>query len=542
MKKTLTTITLTGLAVSAIANPMSDKTETIPLANVNINLPTGGAKPLAKIDTAKNSSVESITQNKNREIGVLPIPHDEKESKSQNTVDSSNVEVKNVSEKKSVAENIEVKDKSNIKIKTSDIKKKNSIDSNKSISKSANTVVPSNQDKSILVEKNTNQINSDEEIKKEENVKAEQPTIDKKSAVLSQNNKNLPKIIEEPQVLAPVTPNNLSVETKDVTTVLTLEKKETINHVVEKEISSDTKNNIEKNIKKTTKDPIVKKETSKKISAVKKKTTNVSNPKVIVKTPVIKSNGLDLVKKDNEHILDSNDITSNVFYNPHTKQFLVKMEHKAGYSFRHSDFSNILHLEGGNSSETPILLNWTNSTLDKMIIIKSSVNENGEYIINVPQSQGKCEAFYVTYKLINDKTSITQSIILDHEGNPSVEMDRKCRLPNVQQKESIHHTKSGFVVSTNWNNLSDSIKKPVKFSSIISKDGQEVTPTDLRYIILSEDFTNFYYSVGVPNRVTSLGTTFTQSIPSVGNHYFTSLFLNDDGKQQLNTIKRYINP
>ena len=210
------------------------------------------------------------------------------------------------------------------------------------------------------------------------------------------------------------------------------------------------------------------------------------------------------------------------------------------FDFRTSDFANALQAEGKISASTPILFSLVNSKLDTVEIIKSSVNPDGEYLFKLPKSQGKCEAFYVTYKLANDIASSTKSIILDSNGNPSSEMDRNCSTPKAITKDDVSYTKNKYIVSTNWNNIQPNIHKPVLFSSIISKEGEDILTSSLRYIIVSEDFKNFYYSVGVNNKSPILGTVFSQPIHSSGMHFFTAVFNNDKGGFDLSTSKKYI--
>ena len=103
MKKTLTSLTLSSIAAVAVANPIP-KNDTAPssnsvsntISNVNINLPTGGAKPLAKIESSQSVIQDKDLDNskkKNQELDILPLTIN-------NTSINASSNVKNVKETK----------------------------------------------------------------------------------------------------------------------------------------------------------------------------------------------------------------------------------------------------------------------------------------------------------------------------------------------------------------------------------------------------------------------------------------------------------
>ena len=293
---------------------------------------------------------------------------------------------------------------------------------------------------------------------------------------------------------APVVSKTVSPETKDVKTEVTLEKKEIINKVqkvnkiiptsnttpvvlIKEDIKEDNvdvdvdivKDSTELNNKtdlnnvdtqysavvspNVDKNKSLKNDTKEKSKQIKKK-TSIKKVNVVPAVSPVKSiqnstpnsvKTINFTKEPATYVMSSKDIKLDVLYNSMSNEYLVKFEHKNGIDFRTSDFANALQAEGKISASTPILFSLVNSKLDTIEIIKSSVNPDGEYLFKLPQSQGKCEAFYVTYKLANDIASSTKSIILDSNGNPSSEMDRNCSTPKAITKDDVSYTKNKYI-------------------------------------------------------------------------------------------------
>lgn len=596
MKKTLTTLTLSSIAAVAVANPTT-KSEPAPLANININIPTNGAKPLAKIEPTQSSSgVENNSKKKNQELDILPLPsipaaisesspkddqkiknEIKKENKSEVKLDKNNIKQDIVSEKNG-KEN--PKKEPNITNSASSLPQNNKPEVNKE-AKEKNATVHKNLDS------NQKSIPSSTLELKKENL---QDKNLKEANTLSNSHENTKSSTDLSKNRTAIIGKKVSNETKDVKTEVTLEKKEVINNVQQVNklplstdaplenkkdalvTNSDINNNNNNigNISKDSKDidkqnlshtsdnskdtktnssttyksdndslkSIKKKPAPKKVKVIPKYEKTLKTTKTLSQPSLV----VDIKRTPDAYVLSNKDINVDVLHNPSTKEFLVKFEHKQGNNFRDSDFANALFTEGKESSMTPLLFTWINSKLDKIEIIKSPVNSNGEYLFQLPQSVGKCEAFYVTYKLVSDTASLTKSIILDANGNPSSEMDRKCKIPQPAAKEDVAYTKNQYLVSTNWQDTNVSVNKPIRFSSLISKEGADITTDSLRYVIVSEDFSKFYYSVGVINKSAILGTVFSQPIHSSGTHFFTAIFNNENGGFELATSKRYINP
>ena len=589
MKKTLTSLTLTSIAAVAIANP-TPKVEpatssSSPIANVNINLPTGGAKPLAKIEQQKTKEDIKTVRNKNQELEVLPLPS---VSPSISTVDTKQEVVKEKIEAVTKPSGKEVLVKTTEK--TSTVKSEIKTDA-KTITQENSKKVTETKTAPVQVAPVINK-NIKEEVKPA-SAKATPPVTAASTTnaepIADKNNgnkalakkevvKTAPVKTAPVKVIAPVVATVIPTETKDVKTEVTLEKKEVINNIqtvekvtpapvnevkekirsaesdirktrdipkdtVKPDVKPDVKPEVQADKAKVIKTDkpvknIKKKQKISKKSSVNKKVTVVSG--AVAATSIASSTTIQINKAPSDYILSSKDIKLDVLHNPITKSFLVKFENKDGNNFRDSDFANALQAEGKSSASTPILFTWVNSRLDQVELIKSAVNANGEYLFDLPNSSGKCEAFYVTYKLASDTASLTKSIILDANGVPTAEMDRRCTLPTAQFKEDVNYTKNQYIVSTNWSDSETSINKPVKFTSTITKEGVDVSSKSLRYVILSEDFSKLYYSVGISNKSSILGTTFAQPIQSTGSHFFTAVFNNDKGSSELATTKRYI--
>ena len=601
MKKTLTSLTLSSIAAVAVANSPT-KTDPAPLANVNINIPTSGAKPLAKIDPVQsNIGVNDSSKKKSQELDILPLPSIPAAISDSSTKDNKEKENKKIKEevkkdtkleKTNIKDNVKAESVSEVKVEN---KEKESI-KDKVVPK----VESKTESKADSKLKPNESVSS--EIKADKKEVTQKPPISKdiKPVPVSPNHETkkdigketkLPVSSNEPKAntTTDLSKNKTSIvgktvsnDTKDVKTEVTLEKKEVINNIQQvnkehsgavessvpplvlspnseytKEESPSSENDSKKMDNKNfaTQDklkeekhknivsppataPVKKQQSVKKVKVVPKYSNTSKTQKVLSKPSLAV---VDIKKTPEAYILSSKDINVDVLHNPTTKEFLVKFENKQGNNFRDSDFANALFAEGKESAETPILFTWLNSKLDNMEIIKSSVNHDGEYLFKLPQSSGKCEAFYVTYKLASDTASLTKSIILDANGNPRSEMDRRCKVPQPAAKEDVAYTKNQYIVSTNWQDTNISVNKPVRFSSLISKEGVDITTNSLRYIIVSEDFSQFYYSVGVTNKSAILGTVFSQPIQSSGTHFFTAIFNNEKEQFEFATSKRYIN-
>lgn len=584
MKKTLTSLTLSSIAAVAVANPIP-KNDTAPssnsvsntISNVNINIPTGGAKPLAKIESSQSVIQDKDLDNskkKNQELDVLPLPTNNTSSNNSSKAISSPVI--------SVKPTTVVPASSNVKNLKETKKTKTTVE------KHSNNIIKS-ENKSEIVQPTTSVTTSSVSLSSKENPSKEnfvKEPVEITSPVISTPS------INPISTTDPVVSKTVSPETKDVKTEVTLEKKEIINKVqkvnkiiptsnttpvvlIKPEIKEEIKEeNVDVDVVKDStelnnktdlnnvdtqssavvspnvdKNKSLKNDTKEKSKQIKKK-TSIKKVNVVPAVSPVKSiqnstpnsvKTINFTKEPAAYVMSSKDIKLDVLYNSMSNEYLVKFEHKNGIDFRTSDFANALQAEGKISASTPILFSLVNSKLDTIEIIKSSVNPEGEYLFKLPQSQGKCEAFYVTYKLANDIASSTKSIILDSNGNPSSEMDRNCSTPKAITKDDVSYTKNKYIVSTNWNNIQPNIHKTVIFSSIISKEGEDILTSSLRYIIVSEDFKNFYYSVGVNNNSPILGTVFSQPIHSSGMHFFTAVFDNDKGGFDLSTSKKYIN-
>ncbi len=483
MKKTLTSLTLSSIAAVAFANPIP-KNDTAPssnsvsntISNVNINLPTGGAKPLAKIESSQSVIQDKDLDNskkKNQELDILPLPIN-------NTSINASSNVKNVKETK----------KNNTKIETKTTVEKHSNNIVKSENKSDIKKSPENKSFEIVqpnhsVPTSSGSLSSKE--KQNNSVKEKQS----KENLVKEQLKTTPPVTSTSPITpiatkAPVVSKTVSPETKDVKTEVTLEKKEIINKVqkvnkiiptsnttpvvlIKLDIKEDIKDSTELNNKtdlnnvdtqssavvspNVDKNKSLKNDTKEKSKQIKKK-TSIKKVNVVPAVSPVKSiqnstpnsvKTINFTKEPATYVMSSKDIKLDVLYNSMSNEYLVKFEHKNGIDFRTSDFANALQAEGKISASTPILFSLVNSKLDTIEIIKSSVNPDGEYLFKLPQSQGKCEAFYVTYKLANDIASSTKSIILDSNGNPSSEMDRNCSTPKAITKDDVSYTKNKYI-------------------------------------------------------------------------------------------------
>lgn len=233
--------------------------------------------------------------------------------------------------------------------------------------------------------------------------------------------------------------------------------------------------------------------------------------------------------------LNSSDVIVNMNYDKKKKEYFFQILNKNGFPLSNSDFVPQL---SGNIINSYFL----KTTLQQVQKENHDLNENQTIFSFKPKdSKGKCEAIYFTYQLKGDSTITTRALLLDKEGESVAKITKDCEVPKVDWRDNLEFTQNNYTAGFNWGSAALSTDKPVKFTTIFTKDGIESIPDDIQAYAISKDFTNLYVMKPQTNKNGAYyGVTFSQNMSYPGTYFFLLTFEGENGKIQTVNAKNTV--